>query len=372
MQQLPEWSCTQSPIYDIEKSYLENAEEGPFFTGPYPERNIPPKEKWVDFLGFKVASRLGVPAGPLLNSRWIDFAAKMGFDILTYKTIRSLSYAGHAMPNVIFVEAPQINASIKSLKRREANPSTLDEISITNSFGMPSRTPEYLRKDIPLAQKALKPGQLLIVSITGTLAKGGTKEAYFQDFVDTALLAKECGAQVIEANFSCPNVSKEEGCLYTDSETVFALAKQLTTSLKGTPLIIKVGLLPNREMLYKLLYKATQAGVAAVSGINSISLPVVDSKGLPALGSNRLTSGICGSSIRNEALNFVKLAKEIIDREKLGLTLIGVGGVVLPEHFEHFFSAGADCVQSATGMMWDPYLALRYEALKGELCTSKI
>ena len=31
-----------------------------------------------------------------------------------------------------------------------------------------------------------------------------------------------------------------------------------------------------------------------------------------------------------------------------------------PEHFALFLDAGADIVQSATGMMWDPYLAMRH------------
>jgi hypothetical protein len=45
-------------------------------------------------LAMQVASRLGVPAGPLLDSRWTTFAARMGFDILTYKTIRTQASTG--------------------------------------------------------------------------------------------------------------------------------------------------------------------------------------------------------------------------------------------------------------------------------------
>lgn len=52
-------------LYDIYKSYADNARDGPAYKGPIPERTLPPQDKWFDFLGFKVASRLGVPAGAL-------------------------------------------------------------------------------------------------------------------------------------------------------------------------------------------------------------------------------------------------------------------------------------------------------------------
>jgi dihydroorotate dehydrogenase len=46
----------------------------------------------------------------------------------------------------------------------------------------------------------------------------------------------------------------------------------------------------------------------------------------------------------------------------LFLALLGCGGIMLPEHFDAFFEAGADVAMSATGLMWDPYLAMRYHA----------
>ena len=91
------------PIYDIFKTYLENANHGPFFSGEIPK--FEKVAKPVDFLGFKLNSPLGVPAGPLLNSKWIALAARLGFDLPTYKTIRSFSHLGHPLPNIVFVES---------------------------------------------------------------------------------------------------------------------------------------------------------------------------------------------------------------------------------------------------------------------------
>ncbi len=66
------------------------------------------------------------------------------------------------------------------------------------------------------------------------------------------------------------------------------------------------------------------------------------------------------SQFKKSALEFVKKAREINDQEKLGLTIIGCGGITTPQHFNEFFNNGADIAMSATGMMWDPLLAMRY------------
>jgi dihydroorotate dehydrogenase (NAD+) catalytic subunit len=56
----------------------------------------------------------------------------------------------------------------------------------------------------------------------------------------------------------------------------------------------------------------------------------------------------------------VHTARDIITTEKLPLTLVGCGGIMKAEQFDEFLAAGVDVAMSATGMMWDPLLALRY------------
>lgn len=51
----------------------------------------------------QLASRLGVPAGPLLDSRWTGLASALGYDLITYKTIRSAASTGHSPPNVLYL-----------------------------------------------------------------------------------------------------------------------------------------------------------------------------------------------------------------------------------------------------------------------------
>lgn len=364
MNSLPNWYPEHPPLYDIHKTYLENAQEGPFFSGTLPKREMPPKEKWIDFLGHRVASPLGVPAGPLLTSRWIDLAGKLGFDIPIYKTIRSAEHPSHPLPNMVFVDTHGMiqNEEHPQNATLVLHPSShLEELAVTNSFGMPSKSPRFLHEDIPRANSSLQEGQVMVVSVVGSVRSDST---FIEDFVKVAQLAKESGAKIIEANFSCPNVGKNEGCLYMSPTTVAEIGRALAEAIAPIPLIIKVGIFSSEEQMREVFTAAARAGIRAISGINTVSMAVVDSHGAPALGPHRPTSGICGGPIRQVALHFMEKAAKINQREKLDLTLIGVGGITLPEHFELFFEAGANAAMSATGMMWDPYLAARYHQKK--------
>ncbi|HSX26716.1 MAG TPA: hypothetical protein VLE89_06895 [Chlamydiales bacterium] len=351
---MKDWYPDEPAIYDVNKTYLENAEMGPFFKGKIPKR--PKIEKKIDFLGFKVNSPIGIPAGPLLNSKWIALAAKLGFDIVSYKTIRNYAHPAHALPNVIFVKQTGPHEAVRLDEPSE----DLSQLTITNSFGNPSRSPEYLIADIAKANASLGEGQVMIVSIFGAPNQG---ISMVDDFVRTAVFAKEAGAKIIEANFSCPNVDKSEGCLYMSPETVFEYAKKISEAIRPIPLLIKVGVFSHPEQVKEVFFAAARGGVKGICGLNSVSMRVTNAKGEHPLGETRKTSGVTGGGIRSEALHFIRKAAEIIRKDKLDLLLIGCGGIMRPEHFTEFFNAGADIAMAATGMMWDPFLALRYHEM---------
>lgn len=337
---IPTWYPEHPPLYDIEKTYLENSDYGPFFDGKIPAR--PKSEKRFDFLGHPVRSRIGVPAGPLLNSKWIALAAKLGFDVVTYKTIRSEAHPSHRLPNISFVDEQG---------QRIADPRSLEALSITNSFGMPSRSPDFLLQDIERANQSLGEGQVMIVSVVGTPRQG---LHFHDDFARAASLAREGGARLIEANFSCPNVEKAKGILYENPETVLSLTKRICRAIDPVPLIIKVGVFSDPEVMEQVFVAAARGGARAICGINSVSRAVH-----PPLDKERTTSGVCGQAIQREALAFIHRGARIIQNHKLGLMLMGCGGILSAAHFDLFFEAGAQVAMSATGMMWDPYLALR-------------
>lgn len=338
---IPKWYPDHPPIYDIQKTYAENAEKGPFFNGIIPRR--PQPDQMFDFLGHSVYSPIGVPAGPLLNSNWIALAGKLGFDIPTYKTIRSEAHPGHRLPNITFVDGEG--------NQRE-DQGNLEQLTITNSFGMPSKSPDFLLQDIEKANRSLAKGQVMVVSVVGTPNRG---VSFAKDFVHAAVLARSGGAKIIEANFSCPNVEKAEGILYNSPETVHEYAYSISKAIHPIPLILKVGTFPNTHLMKSVFLAAARGGARAICGINSVSMKIH-----PPLDEQRTASGVCGASIRPTALAFLRDAAAIVKENKLDLVLIGCGGIMNPDHIDEFFEAGAKVAMSATGMMWDPYLAMRY------------
>jgi uridine monophosphate synthetase len=88
-------------------------------------------------------------------------------------------------------------------------------------------------------------------------------------------------------------------------------------------------------------------------------MKVVNSDGTPTFAT-RIFAGVSGIAIQELALDFIKTASTIIQKENLNLVLIGVGGITMASHFSQFFAAGATIALSATGMMYNPYLAAEY------------
>src|SRR3989344_7026904 len=142
----------QKPFYDPQKSYEENFEQGPF--GTFAEKmsrvnlDIDFKEPQYNFLGFKVNSPFGIPAGPLINGNFIQAALDKAFDIVTYKTVRSEKYPCHPWPNVLSVKIDGDLTKEVAKGKLIADTNYHEPLSITNSFGVPSMNPEFWQKDL--------------------------------------------------------------------------------------------------------------------------------------------------------------------------------------------------------------------------------
>lgn len=345
-----------SPTYDITRSYEANYQEGPFLKEKPPARRI---QKKIKFLGFDVNSRLGIPAGPLLNSRWIIAYAALGFDLLVYKTVRTQATPSHPDPNCLFLQLKgplTENDFGKRLVATMEAPDRVEEISITNSFGMPSRDPKVWQEDIGRARAGIGDGQLLIVSVVGTPGEKDLAE----DYARAACLAVEAGAPAIEINLSCPNVVTGEGSVYTDPRFSAEIARRVKQAIGPVPLIIKIGYISELSRLEKVV-AANAPHVDAISGLNTLSFEVVKPDGTPALpGKGRLRSGVCGAAIRPCALAQAARIVDLKRRNRYDFEIVGVGGVMTPAHVREFLHLGVDAVMTATGAMWDPFLAYHY------------
>lgn len=341
------------PFYDPEKSYDENFEQGPF--GVFSDREVLENtgEAKFDFLGFKVNSPFGIPAGPLINGKFVQAAFDKGFDICVYKTVRSEKYPCHEWPNVLSVK---VEGNLMADQKLIANHEYNEPLSITNSFGVPSKDRQFWQKDLSELVKNTREGQIVVGSFQGTKLDGQSVEDYINDFRVTAKLLKDTGVKVIEVNLSCPNEGTNALLCY-DTERSVQVAKAIKEEIGDISLIIKIAYFKDYESL-KNFIKEIGPSVQAISAINTISAEIVDENGNQALpGEGRLRSGVCGASIKWAGLDMVQKLKKIRDELGLNYTIIGVGGVTTPEDFFEYRNAGADIVMSATGAMWNPYLA---------------
>ncbi|MEK9176342.1 MAG: hypothetical protein AAB520_02795 [Patescibacteria group bacterium] len=345
-----------TPFYDPTIPYEDNYIDGPF--GEFADKKIF-KQKGkpsYDFLGQKIYEPFGIPAGPLLNSNFVATAFKKGFDVCVYKTVRANSFPCHAFPNVLAVTKPG-NLTLKKLSKPVVvGANYKDPISITNSFGVPSRNPEIWQKDAKRAIKSAGPGQVMILSFMGTVKKDQTQKEFIDDYILAAKLAHETGAKILEANLSCPNIGNE-GLVCYNLEVTEKVIEGIRKVIGNTPFVIKVGYYKNTKDIDRLA-KIANEYVDDIAGINTMQAAVVDSHGDQALpGPNRLRSGLCGAGIKWAGLDFVKKLKKIKDKNDYKFSITGVGGVTKAEDYFEYRKVGADAVMSATGAMWNPLLA---------------
>lgn len=354
------------PFYAHDKSYEENYEKGPFgdFTGLSSQPLSTKLE--ADFLGYQVSMPFGIPAGPLLNSRFVTAAWNWGFAISTYKTVRGNVYPCHPAPNVIKVisKTGDIHPGEEVLGKPQESSIDVIHDGITNSFGVPSKPSEYWQTDVQKTLQAMPAKSILVLSFMGTKQEEMSLAEYVNDFVQTEKLAAQTKAQVLEVNFSCPNVGKE-GLICNDVETSRLLLEAMKPARGNVPLLVKIGYFPKEQekQLHELL-DAIHEYADGVAAINTIQAKVVDQHGKQVLPGSpvRLYSGICGVGIRWAGL---EMAERIVAYKKQkgwkNFVTVGVGGVVAPADYFKYMNLGVTAVQSATGAMWQPDLAIQIQ-----------
>ncbi|MBM3256751.1 MAG: dihydroorotate oxidase [Candidatus Liptonbacteria bacterium] len=343
-----------TPFYDPRKSYEENFSEGPFGVfadGKVYEEKSEPRET---FLGKSVHIPFGIPAGPLVNGKFVKAALDKGFDIAVYKTVRTEERASHPWPNVLRVDVEGDLTLEKAEMPLVADEKYEGPLSITNSFGVPSAAPEFWQRDLAEAVAYARPGQMVVGSFQAT--QGGAPEGYMQDFANAARLTKETGAPVLEANFSCPNEGSSALLCY-DARRAKAAVEAIKREIGDTPLIIKIAYF-EKDSVLRALVEGIGPLVQAIAAINTIPAEIRNKVGKQALPSEgRLRSGVCGHAIKWAGLEMTRRLHAL--RSELGMkyAIVGVGGVSSSEDYEEYRAAGADAVMAATGAMWNPYLA---------------
>ena len=240
MDSVDDIGLAQQPTYRIDQSFEWNAQHGPSFAGPYPHV---PETPLKDFFGLPVKSRFGLAASLGMTADWIGLYARLGFDILTYKTVRGRVRRAHAPPNWIFLDETglALDQFERPCRTITGVPATPGLATAVGSIGTPSSDPAFWRSDIPHARQRLAPGQVLIVSVMATAEDATSEDVVVAEFEELAATVRATGAQIVEANISCPNVREREAEAYRDAALAGRIAAALRRGAGDLPVLLKVG-----------------------------------------------------------------------------------------------------------------------------------
>jgi len=307
--------------------------------------------------GRPLNSSLGIAAGPLLNSKWVEAYARLGFDVLTYATVRSTFQAAHALPNIRHVDNREQAAVV-------ARPGNNGGPTIAVSLGEPSMEPDVWRKDLRRAKERIGRGQVLIASVIGTPRPGGDAEALSADYAQCAAWAAECGADAIELQLATPDPFTEQPQMIYENVTLAARILYRTRTSVGLPVLARLGPFKTPRALHETATRLAPWAHGYVL-VHSINRRVFDEKGGPAFeGAGRERADVVGAQTFTVAARQVA---EMLAWRKAGAwdrAILAVGGISTVERARDVLREGADAVLVATAALFDPLFAARFRQIR--------
>lgn len=337
-------------VYRLDRSYAWNYGHAPAL--PRVRRVPPGASGWL--FDREVRSRLGIAAGPLLNAKWIAAYARIGYDVLTYGTVTSTFRPAYALPNIRPVESRE-QAAV-ALRRPVAN----GAVTLAVSLGMPSMDPDVWRKDVRRAKDSLTTGQLLVVSVAGTVPPGGDAESLIADYARCAVWAAEAGADAIEVHLAVPDPFAEHAQLIFDNVPLSAQILYRVRTSVTVPVVAKLGMFRSPRILHETATKLAPwtNGFVLVHGVVR---RVVDEDGKAAFeGAGRDVADIVGSDTFSVCGRQVE---EMLAWRKAGAwdrAVLAVGGITTVARALHLIHEGADAALVATAALVDPLFSIRF------------
>lgn len=187
------------------------------------------------------------------------------------------------------------------------------------------------------------PNKVIVSSIMGS-----TEE----EWTELARLSEEAGCDIIECNFSCPQMVGEN--LGSDVGQNPELVKAFTAAAKrGTKLPVLAKMTPNIGNMEIPAIAAVQGGADGIAAINTIkSLTGIDLDSLtakPSVNGKCSVSGYSGKAVKPIALRFIH--DMAVCPELKGVPLSGIGGIETWQDAVEFIALGCENIQITTAVM---------------------
>ena len=187
------------------------------------------------------------------------------------------------------------------------------------------------------------PNKVLIASIMGSNE---------EDFFELAKLVTEAGADMIELNFSCPQMTSH--AMGSDVGSNPELCEKYCKAVRrATSLPFMAKMTPNITDMCGPAYASILGGANGISAINTIkSIINVDLDhhvGLPIIDGKSSISGYSGKAVKPVALRFIQQMRT--DPRLKDVEISGIGGVETWEDAAEFILLGAKNIQVTTAIM---------------------
>jgi dihydropyrimidine dehydrogenase (NAD+) subunit PreA len=173
-----------------------------------------------------------------------------------------------------------------------------------------------------------------------------------EEWKKLAIMAEQAGADLIEGNFSCPQMTSH--AMGSDVGTNLELLEEYSKAVAETtkiPFIAKMT--PNITVMEKSARAAIKGGAAGISAINTIkSITNIDHENMtamPVVDGKSSVSGYSGAAVRPIALRFAAqcLQDEIVGKYPFS----GIGGIETWHDALDFLLLGCRNLQVTTGIM---------------------
>lgn len=187
------------------------------------------------------------------------------------------------------------------------------------------------------------PDKVLIASIMGTNE---------EDWVELARLVTEAGADMIEMNLSCPQMTSH--AMGSDVGTNPELCRTYCAAVKrGSSLPMIAKMTPNitdMTVVAKACLEGGADGIATINTVKSVTDVDLDRKiGMPIINGKSAISGYSGKAVKPIALRFLQQLRTSEGLENVAIS--GIGGIETWEDAAEFILMGASTLQVTTAIM---------------------
>lgn len=282
----------------------------------------------VNFCGVEFENPFCLSSSPVGNT--YDMCARaydMGWGGVAYKTM--------CLDDVVRIvhPSPRLNALHRGNQR---------VIGIQNLEQISDRSTEENFRDVALLKKNY-PKKVMIASIMGL-----TRES---DWSELARRSEDAGADMIECNLSCPQMTVE-GTGHKAGQNALVVQKAVELCKKACSIPVIAKMTPNVADMAPLAIAAQNGGADAVSLINTVrAITAVDLETLvplPNVAGKSAASGYSGSACKPIALRF--LADLFMDKD-FNLPISGMGGIYTWIDAAEFLLMGATTLQVTTSIL---------------------